>query len=810
MHTPRAFLGLDFGTTNASVSYLLDDPRIAGDKIVRAQDVRFDIDDDGLQQSSRVPTLLAADPDDARGERVLTGWRCWQRLRDEDHKGRLLRHGEDYFRSVKSDLGTDRVYPRSFSRTFRTPERVAGRIMGDLLQQALGQMPGIGLEHLCVTLTVPASLGESARRATLEAAALAGLKREQVELIDEPVAALIDLLNDPTASGLLGSKPKTIALYDYGGGTLDITIVRAAFDPEERTGLRVHTLAISPYARLGGDVVDQAVMREVVWPAVERGLWWERDQLAAPLRQRIEDTLTPWVARGLKEALCRKATRRPEQVGGQGGQPVEARFPLPAQFDLGEGRGTLPCEYTLDDTQFQALLAPLIKSGGDGVMGRADLEFPALLKPLITALEVARLDPSELDAIVLHGGGCRNPYVRDLLESYVGDEYGIFGPTRIHQTPDLDASVAHGAAIASYWQHARVVTYVVPVIPEEIGVVTLSDKPVRLVEGGAPLPYPDEHGAATAETRFAIARHGQRKMLVPFYSGRQRPCRLVGTICVDLPPGLRQGDEVRLRVRVDADKTLHWWYAVKDGPFEKPTPLCDPWAPEVPTGTARQLQEHRGKLREAVEQGESLDAWVQIREASLLYRCGRLEEAELQLEEIGVPQDAEDAALWHNLRSLIWGSRGNRKKSKEHLEIAVAKRPGDAILRGNLGQTLYELGEDDAAIAQCRSALSRDGTLVYMHKTLADLYRRKGQEVAAVRELAEAKRLARSDAITSPDSPRVWHQLAGILQELGDYEGSQEARAKAGAAEKNERYGGDHTQRIAGPDSGYLTPEGVG
>ena len=62
----------------------------------------------------------------------------------------------------------------------------------------------------------------------MEAAEHAGIQEEQVELIDEPVAALIDLLNAPTATTLLGAAPKKIALYDYGGGTLDITIVSSS------------------------------------------------------------------------------------------------------------------------------------------------------------------------------------------------------------------------------------------------------------------------------------------------------------------------------------------------------------------------------------------------------------------------------------------------------------------------------------------------------------------------------------------------------------------------------------------------------
>jgi len=61
----RALLGLDFGTTHARLSHLLDDPRLATEKIVRARDVRFEVDPESGQQGARSPTLFARDPGDS-------------------------------------------------------------------------------------------------------------------------------------------------------------------------------------------------------------------------------------------------------------------------------------------------------------------------------------------------------------------------------------------------------------------------------------------------------------------------------------------------------------------------------------------------------------------------------------------------------------------------------------------------------------------------------------------------------------------------------------------------------------------------
>ena len=808
MQSPTAFLGLDFGTTNASLSYVLDDPRLAGEQIVEARDVLYPVDPERGQASARVPTLLAADPADPASLEPLTGWACWQHLRRASPEGRLLRHGKDYFRSVKSDLGRCAVYRYAFAPAFTTPEVVAGRILGDLLEEALDQLPGVRREDVAVTLTVPSALSEAARRATLDAATIAGLAPSQVDLIDEPIAALIDLLGSPAAAGLLGEEPKTLALYDYGGGTLDVTVVRACFDPTTRTGLRVHTLAVSPYARLGGDVVDRAVMRQVVMPQLLMAADLGPDDLALDVKQQLEDTFTPWVARGLKEALCRQAATCLKRTGALPSEPFVAFFDIPApSADLGTGFQSAR-RFCMESRQFEALLAPLVCWGGASAIGRADQQHPALLEPLVAALDVGRIEPTELDYVVLHGGGCRNPYVRDLLESYVADPTSLFAHTQILQTPDLDASVARGAAISGYWKHARQTTYIVPVIPEEIGVLTLSDRPVKLVDGGAPLPYPAQGGVATAETVFAVPSTGLRRMLVPFYSGRERPCRLVGTVGVDLPPGLEAGDEVRLRLRIDEDKTLHWWFSVKGGPYQKPEAIRDPWAPVAPTGKERELLELRREIRHNLVSCGWMNPYDLLREVGLLLDTGELTEAQLLLDDLGEPDEAH-AGNWHNLRGLIASAQGNSELAHAHFLSALEYKPTNAVFLGNLGHTLHKLGRTEDGIARCRAALSLDPNLLYVRNTLASLHRALGAESAAAAELGEGLRIALQAALEDAQKASLQHWVARFHAELGDYREAHEATARAGVAEKNARFGGDHTHRIAGPDSGYVRMVGL-
>ena len=229
----RAFIGIDFGTSNSSIAYVLPDPRDKTAQKVVVKTVQVVIDADSGAKSERIPTILGEQPDKRRRGTFLLGWDFIQTLLRPKRKGRLLRHGENFFQSVKSDLGTFRVYAHAFAPEYNTPEKVTTAIFARLLKEAERSLPEYNLSKARVIVSVPASLSAIGRRQTLDAAAAAGLKPDKVELIDEPVAALLDFLNDGRAAGLLDTgKPKNILVFDYGGGTLDLSLVRASFDPK--------------------------------------------------------------------------------------------------------------------------------------------------------------------------------------------------------------------------------------------------------------------------------------------------------------------------------------------------------------------------------------------------------------------------------------------------------------------------------------------------------------------------------------------------------------------------------------------------
>jgi molecular chaperone DnaK len=306
MSVNKAFFGIDLGTSNSSIAYVVDDPRQHKSQFITVEVVPAN-DAEG-EKANRLPTLVSRNFTDKRKKRLLIGWEVLRAFAQHRRDNRPNRHGVDFFRSVKSDMGSNRVYPRAFSEDCNTPVKVSEKVVSHLIKLACGRLSSQDPRNAQVVITVPASFNALAREDTLQAAYAAGLQRGSVKLLDEPVAALLDLLNHSNAGLVLDSTEyKNLLVFDYGGGTCDLTLVRARFDDKTQTGLHVETLAISQYRQLGGDDIDRRVMSEVVWPQICDQS--DESKLDRGTRRGVEDTLTHTVARGLKERLCRKGVK---------------------------------------------------------------------------------------------------------------------------------------------------------------------------------------------------------------------------------------------------------------------------------------------------------------------------------------------------------------------------------------------------------------------------------------------------------------------------------------------------------------------
>ncbi len=794
------YFGIDLGTSSCSVAYVVDDPRQRASQIVNVQTVDVPVDEDQAQKrSNRLPSVVAAVPaGDKRRKRALFGWEFFQAFEEKRRDGALLSRGRDFFGSVKSDLGTERIYPRSLVPGCRTPVEVTALMIERLVALTREGHAGRDPRRAEVVLTVPASLSALARAETWEAARAAGLDPARVHLLDEPIAALVDLLNSPDAAHVLGPENRNVLVFDYGGGTCDVALVRARYDAEARAGLAVENLAISSYHRLGGDDVDDAVMEAVVWPQIASPE--ERAALSLATRRMVGDTLTPTVARALKERACRGVEAR---IAEDGWPAVEAD---PVKVWAGSRELVIPglprkspLRFDMTSAQFRAVMAPFLAPARPG------LDERSLLGPVMETLDRALLTPGRLDAVVLHGGSSLNPYVRHLMTATFKGS-GLFDRTEIVSTPDPLVSVARGAALFGYWRHARGVEMVRPIMAEDLGIIVRSGEPVPLLAAGTLLPYPDEDSVkeVTSTGELAVPGDALAEMLVPVYTGSPRRPRLSGTVRVAVPPGTAAGTPVRIKVRVDRDKTLHWWFKVGEKADAPASSVNDPWCSSAPTPEERRLLQHRRAMKEGVAAGQPLPAWILAQEANLMRLAGRTEDALLVAEQCLVETPSDPAT--HNVRGLALDQLGRTPEAAASFRLAADLAPTVAVYRANLGLMLAERGHHDEALAALGLAATLDPSLVYVHLGLGDIHRRKGDEPSARREYTRAMELLNQAMADRPFDLASWRHLARLHQSLGDYAKADKARKVIGELEAAALYEGDPASVVAGPDRSTVAP----
>jgi molecular chaperone DnaK (HSP70) len=324
-----AIVGIDLGTTNSEIAAFVDG---------RAQVI-------GNGQRNMLPSCVGLSP---AGE-LLIG---------EAAKNQMLLYPERTVKSVKRLMGSNQSVTLG-DKTF-TPQEISSIILRELVSWAQARL---GKPVKKAVITVPAYFSDAQRNATREAGALAGL--EVVRMINEPTAASL-------AYGLDAEGSRTIMIYDLGGGTLDVSIVRI-------DGEITEVLASHGNNHLGGDDFDQKL--------VDHLLELFRKQHNIDLRDQNPGAYARlwWAAEAAKKQLSSEpyTTVREESLIVVDGRPLNL-------------------EVEISREQYEGMIRPLLEQTIDSAS---------------KALSDAGLVPGALDEILLVGGSTRTPLVVSLLES---------------------------------------------------------------------------------------------------------------------------------------------------------------------------------------------------------------------------------------------------------------------------------------------------------------------------------------------------------------------------------------------------------
>ena len=413
---PDVIIGIDLGTTNSLVAYadaagprLLPGP--GGDDDVILPSV-VDLDDTGQVRS------IGADARAHAVERPQTTIHSVKRL-----MGKGLTDLQDALADLPytverhpSDAGRDVAAVRVADRTY-TPPQISALILRELKQRAEKHF---GHPVTRAVITVPAQFDDSQRQATRDAGQIAGLQVERI--VNEPTAAAL-------AYGLDRKETSTIAVYDLGGGTFDVSLLQmdaGVFDVRATHG----------DTRLGGDDFDQLLInlftREI------------RAQFDLELRvPHIQQQL-----RTLAEQLKMRLSNADD---------------APIEIDLGNGR---VYRRTVTRAEFEALIAPLVER-----------TIAACRK----ALRAAQLTPAEIDEVIMVGGSTRVPCVRQrVAEVFDCHPYTALNPDHVVA---LGAAM-QGAIIAGIDREMLLLD----VTPLSLGIETLGGAMSKLIPANRRIP----------------------------------------------------------------------------------------------------------------------------------------------------------------------------------------------------------------------------------------------------------------------------------------------------------------------------------
>ena len=672
-------LGIDLGTTNSTVADLAFDPDER--EIGRPRPLAIEQHCPGETiRGPLVPSVVAIVND-----QPLVGHAAARFRQSPGAFG--LEKDVSLFHETKNEIGLNKVFFRA-PDGYRNPADIAGHVLRMLHDEATDAEPADR-----VVVTVPASFQTSQRAETVHAAALAGIDLAPGDLLDEPVAVFTDKYVSAGGQPFVSRGPGTMLVFDFGGGTCDVAVLRVDAHDGERP--EISPLAVSRYHRLGGGDIDRAIIHEALIPQIVEQNGLGKFELGFAIKDEAIVPALLTIAESLKIELCRNP----------GADVATIERTVKIRHEDRELRLRNP---SLATDMFIEILAPFLDRDLPFESGLEYRTQMSVFVPIEDALDRAGLGMDEIDYVLLAGGSSLIPW----LVIAIGEAFPGANIVSYKDDDAVQTAVARGAA----YQAMSLALYgegvVRPVTHESISLRT-SDGLVEIVPKGADLPYPSDVAwkrldvLAVPET----CEDGVLELRIEVVAGRdQSP---LDSRVWELPAPVEAGDRLWVDVCFDENQVLQL-------NLSSDRPGAEPYTMRIENPVTHVVNPGEVRLRIAKTERE-LDAGDVPPEkvvdkltdlgndyAEIGHRERALDRLKRGLKRLGRPN-----TYILNTMGIIAGDMGDRASQEKYYLQAAAADPGYSSSLFNLALAKLNADEYEEAMQHVEAAIARSASAPY-------------------------------------------------------------------------------------------------